>query len=121
MRLYYALDLKDDPGLIAEYEHWHRPENVWPEIVDSLRDAGVRDLEIFRAGNRLVLMLDVGDDYSAERKAASDAASPRVQEWETLMWKFQQALPFAKPSEKWVAMQPIFSLQAALAARPDRR
>ena len=118
MRLYYALDLKDDPNLIAEYEHWHRPENVWPEIVDSLRDAGVRDLEIFRAGNRLVLMLDVGDDYSAERKAASDAANPRVQEWETLMWKFQQALPFAKPGEKWVAMQPIFSLQAALAARP---
>ena len=118
MRLYYALDLKDDPNLIAEYEHWHRPENVWPEIVDSLRDAGVRDLEIFRAGNRLVLMLDVGDDYSAERKAASDAANPRVQAWETLMWKFQQALPFAKPGEKWVAMQPIFSLQAALAARP---
>jgi len=120
MRLYYALDLKDDPSLIAEYEHWHRPENVWPEIVDSLRDAGVRDLEIFRAGNRLVLMLDVGDDYSAERKAASDAANPHVQEWETLMWKFQQALPFAQPGEKWVAMQPIFSLQAALAARPDR-
>ena len=118
MRLYYALDLKDDPNLIAEYEHWHRPENVWPEIVDSLRDAGVRDLEIFRAGNRLVLMLDVDDDYSAERKAASDAANPRVQAWETLMWKFQQALPFAKPGEKWVAMQPIFSLQAALAARP---
>ena len=62
MRLYYALDLKDDPNLIAEYEYWHRPENVWPEIVDSLRDTGVRDLEIFRAGNRLVLVLDVGDD-----------------------------------------------------------
>jgi len=58
-----------------------------------------------------VLMLDVGDDYSAERKAASDAANPRVQEWETLMWKFQQALPFAKPGEKWVSMQPIFSLR----------
>lgn len=114
MRLYYALDLKDDPLLIAEYEHWHRPGNVWPEIVDSLRDAGVRDLDIFRAGNRLVLVLDVGDDFSAERKAASDAANPRVQEWETLMWQFQQALPFAKPGEKWIAMQSIFSLRESL-------
>ena len=120
MRLHYALDLKDDPELIAEYERWHRPENVRPEIVDSLREAGVRDLEIFRAGNRLVLVLDVGDDYSAERKAASDAANPRVREWEALMWKFQQALPFAKSGEKWVAMQPVFSLQAALAARSNR-
>ena len=121
MRLHYALDLKDDADLIAEYEYWHRPENVWPEIVDSLRAAGVDDLEIFRAGNRLVLVLEVDENYSAERKAASDAANPRVQAWEALMWKFQQALPFAKPGEKWVAMQPIFSLQAALAARPDRR
>ena len=121
MRLYYALDLKNDAELIAEYDRWHHPENVWPEIVESLRDAGVRDLEIFRAGNRLVLVLDVGDDYSAERKAAADAANPRVQEWEALMWKFQQALPFAKPGEKWVEMLPIFSLQAALAAKLDRR
>ncbi|HEX7914557.1 L-rhamnose mutarotase [Rudaea sp.] len=114
MRLHYALDLKDDPGLIAEYERWHRPENVWPEVVDSLREAGVRDLEIFRTGNRLVLVLDVGDDYSAVRKAARDAANSRVQEWEALMWKFQQALPFAKPGEKWIAMQPIFSLRESL-------
>ena len=121
MRLYYVLDLKDDPASIAEYERWHRPENVWPEIVDSIRAAGVHDLDIFRAGNRLVLVLDVADDYSAERKAASDAANPRVQEWETLMWKFQQALPFAKPGEKWVAMQPIFSLKDALAVPRDHR
>ncbi|MFT3789642.1 MAG: L-rhamnose mutarotase [Rudaea sp.] len=121
MRLYYALDLKDDPALIAEYERWHRPENVWPDIVDSIRGAGVRDLDIFRAGNRLVLVLDVDDDFSAERKAASDAANPRVQEWEALMWKFQQALPFAKPGEKWLAMHPVFSLSAALAARENRR
>jgi L-rhamnose mutarotase len=116
-RLYYALDLKDDPALIAEYEHWHRPEIVWPEIVASFRGMGVRDLELFRAGNRLVLVMDVEEDYSAERKAASDAANPRVQEWEALMWRFQQALPFAQPGEKWVPMRQIFSLQDALAAQ----
>ncbi|TAM94172.1 MAG: L-rhamnose mutarotase [Rhodanobacteraceae bacterium] len=64
MRLYYALDLHDDPGLIAEYERLHRPENIWPEIVDSIRAAGIRELEIFRVGNRLVMALDVPEDYS---------------------------------------------------------
>src|SRR6185312_15159088 len=90
VRLYYALDLKDDPALIAEYQCWHRPENIWPDIVESIRAAGIRDLEIFRAGN------------------------PRVPAWEALMWKFQQPLPFAKPGEKWVPMTRMFSLKEVL-------
>lgn len=121
VRLYYALDLKDDPALIAEYERWHRADTVWPEIVDSIRAAGVLDLDIFRTGNRLVLVMKVGESYSAERKAASDAADPRVQEWEALMWQFQQALPFAKPGEKWLPMRQIFSLRDALAERSGNR
>lgn len=111
MQLYYALDLKDDPALIAEYEHWHRPENIWPEIVASIRAAGIRDLEIFRAGNRLVMVMDVPDDFSPAAKAAADAADPRVQAWEALMSKFQQRLPFAEPGEKWVPMTRMFSLR----------
>lgn len=118
-RLYYALDLRDDPEAIAEYERWHRPENIWPEIVDSLRAAGIRDLEIHRAGNRLVMTMDVPEDFSAEAKASRDAQDPRVQAWETLMWRFQQALPFARPGEKWIAMRRIFSLGEALPARAD--
>ena len=112
MRLYYALDLHDDPELIAEYERWHRPEQIWPEIGASIRSAGIHDLEIFRAGNRLVMVLDVPEGYSAATKAAADAANPRVQAWEALMWKFQQALPFARPGEKWVEMTAVFSLHA---------
>jgi len=33
-----ALDLKNDPALSAEYKRYH--ENVWPEIVESIRDSG---------------------------------------------------------------------------------
>ncbi len=111
MLLYYALDLRDDPGLIAEYERLHRPENIWPEVVASIRNAGIRNLEIFRAGNRLVMVLDVPKDYSPDAKAAADAADPCVQAWETLMWRFQQALPFARSGEKWVPMARILSLR----------
>jgi hypothetical protein len=31
--------------------------------------------------------------------------------WESLMWNFQQPLPFAAPGQKWVPMHRIFSLQ----------
>ncbi len=117
MRLCYALDLKDDPALIAEYERWHKPENIWREIVESIRAAGIRDLEILRVGNRLVMVVDVPEDFSHDAKAAADAADPRVQAWEALMWQFQQPLPFAKPGEKWVPMTRMFSLAEALAPR----
>ncbi|HEU0276289.1 MAG TPA: L-rhamnose mutarotase [Rhodanobacteraceae bacterium] len=110
MRLYYALDLKDDPALIAEYESWHRPDRIRPAITASIRAAGIRDLEIFRVGNRLVMVLDVADDYSPAAKAAADAANPEVQAWERLMWRFQQPLPFAAPGAKWMRMERMFAL-----------
>jgi L-rhamnose mutarotase len=113
MRLCYALDLKDDPALIAEYERWHEPGNVPREVVDSIRAAGIHGMEIFRAGNRLFMVVEVDEGFSPDAKAATDAADPHVQAWEALMSKFQQPLPFAKPGEKWVPMARMFSLRGS--------
>ncbi|MCA0236412.1 MAG: L-rhamnose mutarotase [Bacteroidetes bacterium] len=103
-----ALDLQPDPALIAEYEAMHRA--VWPEILDSIRDSGILNLEIYRIENRLFMILEAGDDFSFDKKAAMDAANSRVQDWESLMWRYQKALPTAKPGEKWMLMQRIFAL-----------
>lgn len=105
-----ALDLKDDPRLIAEYEHWHKAENSWPEIRKSILDAEILDMQIYRTGNRLFMIMETSDDYEAKRKEAMDALNPKVQEWEQLMWLFQQPLPWAKDGEKWVLMKQIFKL-----------
>lgn len=110
MRYCFALDLKEDPALIAEYERWHAPDGVWPEVLESIQSAGIEALEIYRTGNRLFMIMEVNEDFSFEKKAAADAANPQVQEWEALMWKFQQALPWAKEGEKWVLMKKIFEL-----------
>ncbi len=104
----FALDLKDDPELIQAYDEWH--QQVWPEIITSIKDAGIANLEIYRYANRLMMLMEVDERYSAERKAAMDAANEKVQEWETLMWKYQQALPGVKPGDKWVMMNKIFEL-----------
>ena len=109
-RVYYALDLQDDPDLIEEYERWHRRDRIWPEIVHSLHSAGIEEAEIFRTGTRLVLVLQVGNDFDAEKKSTADSANPRVAAWEALMWKYQKSLPWARLGEKWVAMRRIFSL-----------
>lgn len=105
-----ALDLKDDPVLIERYKAFHSPDGVWPEITKSIRDAGITNMEIYLTGNRLFMIMEVNEDYDPERKAAMDAANPKVQAWENLMWDFQQALPWAQAGEKWVEMEQIFKL-----------
>jgi L-rhamnose mutarotase len=103
-----ALDLKDDPALVAEYCRLH--ETIWPEIATSIRTAGIESMEIWRSGNRLFMIMETGPRFDGAAKAIADAANPKVQEWEQLMWRFQQPLPWADPGQKWVPMNQIFSL-----------
>jgi len=107
-RLCMMLDLKDDPKLIAEYRRYH--EQVWPEVLHSLRDAGILEMEIYLGGNRLFMVLETMDGFSFEEKLKADAANPKVCEWETLMWNYQQALPGARPGEKWRPAECVFRL-----------
>lgn len=107
-----ALDLIDNSELIAEYEYWHRPESIWPEIKDSIMEAGIINMEIYRTGNRLFMIMETDDTFRFDKKAELDAENSKVQEWEQLMWKFQQALPWAKAGEKWLLMNKIFTLSA---------
>lgn len=104
-----TLDLKNDPELIAEYRRYH--EQIWPEITASIRSAGITDMEIYLLGARLFMIMEVDETFSFEKKAEADRASPKVQEWERLMWNFQQPLPEAKPGEKWLPMERIFKLE----------
>ena len=103
-----ALDLLDDDELINEYKKYH--EKVWPEIIASIKNAGIKELEIYLVCNRLFMILEVNEDFSFEKKTNMDEENAKVQEWERLMWKYQQALPCAKKGEKWILMEQIFKL-----------
>jgi len=104
-----TLKLKADQDLMAEYIEYHR--EGWPEIHRSIRDAGVLDMQIYELGGLLFMIMDTEDDFTFERKAAMDAANPRVQEWETLMAKFQDVGPDADFGAKWKLMEQIFQLR----------
>jgi L-rhamnose mutarotase len=104
-RLCFVLDLVDDPALIAEYEKHHAPGGVWPAIVDDIHAQGIEGMEIWRSGDRMVMIATVADDYPRPR-----AVPPEYDLWEDLMWRFQRALPHAAPGEKWLPMTRIFDL-----------
>jgi len=103
-------DLKDDPALIEKYKEHHAAGNAWPEITKSITSSGITDMEIFLAGNRLVMIMTTNEDFDPAAKAKADADSSKVQEWETLMDTFQQRLPFAEDGVKWVETERIFKL-----------
>lgn len=104
-RLCFALDLADDPAKIAEYEQFHQPGRVWPAIVDDIHAQGIEGMEIWRTGDRMLMIATVADDYPRTR-----AIPPEYDQWEALMWTFQKALPHAAPGQKWMPMTQIFDL-----------
>jgi len=106
MKYCLTLNLKNDPLLISEYEEHH--QKVWPEILESIRGSGITNMEIYRYDTRLFMIMETDETFSFERKSAMDAANPKVQEWETLMLKYQQ--PFEGSTQKWVLMDKIFQL-----------
>ena len=105
-----ALDLNDDPRLIEQYRAWHRPGGPPPAITESLRATGITEMEIFLIGNRLVMILQAGDEFSFGTLAELNTSNADVQAWEALMGTFQKSLPSAAPGEKWVRMDRIFAL-----------
>jgi L-rhamnose mutarotase len=106
-RLCFALDLADDAELIAQYEARHAPGAVWPEVLAHIRAQGIEAMEIWRTGDRMVMIAEVAEDYPRPVPAPPETAA-----WEELMWRFQRPLPHAAPDEKWMAMQRIFVLDA---------
>lgn len=103
-----TLDLKNDETAISEYKRYH--VRIWPEVKQSFYDAGIVAMELYLAGTRLFMIMDTDDKFSMSAKAAADAANAKVQEWETLMARYQQELPQSTPTQKWVLMEKIFSL-----------
>lgn len=112
VRRCFAVDLHDDPELIAAYRRWHEPGGPPAAVNAAIRADGVESLEIWLVGDRMFMIMDVDPDRapSPELKQARDAANPDVVAWEKLMGgTFQKSLPFA-PGQTWVEMEQIYSL-----------
>jgi Uncharacterized conserved protein len=110
MRHCFALDLKDDPNLIARYEALHR--QVWPDVVRHIREHGVLSMEIYRLGTRLLMIMETDDAiFDADRMARAAETDAAVRQWEDLMWRFQAPTPWTPTGQKWMPMQRIFDLR----------
>ena len=104
-----ALDLKTDPEVIEKYKEYHR--NVWPEVVESLKEIGITAMKIYLSGNHLFMYFEAVDDFDPARDFQGyTEQNPRADEWNTLMSSFQQKTPEAGPDDWWAPMELVYDL-----------
>ena len=101
-----TLTLVDDEALIAKYVEAHT--HVWPEIIEGQREVGILDMQIYRRGRSLFMIMDTVDDFDFERDMARLATLPRQAEWEAYVAQFQGCAANARSDEKWQLMERIF-------------
>ena len=62
-----SLDLVSDPNLIDEYKKYH--QNVWPEIIESIKSSGIEQMEIYQLENRLFMIIKAYNYFNFSKKA----------------------------------------------------
>ena len=101
-----TLTLVDDPALIEKYVEVHA--HVWPEIIAGQHEVGILQMQIWRHGRSLFMIMDTRDEFDFERDMARLAQLPRQAEWEAYVARFQGCSASARSDEKWQLMEPIF-------------
>lgn len=110
MRFVQTLQLKDDPSLIEKYKAQHSPQQMWPEIIEGIRQVGIEEMELYICGNQLVMIVDAPDNFDWDSAMAQLANLPRQQEWETWNSQYQQCSPTDTSNQKWKMMERFFHL-----------
>ena len=101
-----TLTLVDNEQMIQKYVEAHA--HVWPEIIQGQREVGILDMQIYRKGRSLFMIMDVKDDFDFQKDMAKLATLPRQAEWEAYVSQFQGCSANARSDEKWQMMQRIF-------------
>lgn len=94
---------------IAEYRQLHA--DCWPEILDGLREAKIRNYSIWlHEGERLLFGYWEyhGEDFEADM--ARIAEQEVTQRWWALCGPCQRKLASRRPGEHWSMMEQVFLL-----------
>ena len=108
-RAVLAMDLRNDPSIVEAYRRYHR--QVWPEVLASLRQAGIRRMDIYILGRRLVMILETDGRHYGDCFASHAASGPRVAEWEALMRSMQEVPVEGAHGSWWAPMELLFRLE----------
>jgi L-rhamnose mutarotase len=75
----HAWVLEVRPGYEEEYMRRH--QEIWPEMVEALREAGIRNYSIFRHGLTLFGYFETDDIEKTREYLANSETNQRWSEW----------------------------------------
>ena len=103
----FGFVIRVEPAEIERYKEYHR--NVWPEVLDAIRRANIRNYSIFLKDNLLFGCYEYhGRDHASDM--AGIAADPKTKEWWSIMMPMQRPLDTRKSGEWWAEMDEVFHL-----------
>jgi len=106
----YCQFLTLNPDTLEEYKYWHNNQNIWKEIPEGIRKAGILDMEIYLINNMAFMIVETPLDFNWNEAFGRLATFERQAEWEDFVGKFQISKEGARSEEKWQLMERIFSL-----------
>ncbi|MEW5974385.1 MAG: L-rhamnose mutarotase [Acidobacteriota bacterium] len=93
------------PEFEEEYIRYHR--QVWPEVLQTIRDCNIRNYTIFLKDHLLYAYFEYdGSDFEADMKKM--AADPKTQEWWRITQPMQDPIPTRGSGEWWAQMEEVF-------------
>jgi Uncharacterized conserved protein len=106
--------LKLNPDTLNEYKYWHNSSNIWKEIPEGIRQAGILEMEIYVINDLAFMIIETPVDFNWDEAFGRLATYERQAEWEEFVSKFQQTEPGKRSEEKWQLVEQVFSLTEAL-------
>ena len=101
-----AFRLRIKPDKEEAYDLAHR--NVWPALLNKLKEVGISQYSIFRREQDLFLFMHVDDFAAAWRALDQDTTNLK---WQQEMAVLFEPVPGLKPGEKFAMMQEVFYLE----------
>ena len=101
----YAWVLEVRPGYEVEYLRRH--DEIWPEMLEALRDAGIRNYNIFRHGLPLFGYFETDDLAATKAYLRTSEVDKRWSEWMAPIMKIEidppTNYPYLLPKQFYMA------------------
>lgn len=110
----YCQFLKLNPDTLGQYKFWHDSKNIWHEIPEGIRKAGILNMEIYVVNDLAFMIIETPSGFVWDEAFGRLATYERQAEWEEFIAKFQEAGEGKRSEEKWQLMERIFSLNESL-------
>lgn len=104
-------NLVEDEKLQQEYLDYHKTQfEAWPEVAQGFCNAGFQQLQVFKNGRQLMLIISIPKDKTLdELNPKTTENNPRVNDWNALMKKYQTGIKGTKRNETWVFLNKLDS------------